>query len=98
MFSCWIIIVYKLNIYGGQWRQNYTELIYKRTTYKSLDFSGEKIMFIQFWNKESFYFCITQKWLWLDHKQSRYLTQKCDTHQIWIRIVRGHFQSQIFAK
>ena len=28
----------------------------------------------------------------------RYLTQKCGTHQIWLRIARGHFQGQIFAK
>ena len=26
------------------------------------------------------------------------LTQKFETHQIWIRIARGHFQSQIFTK
>ena len=31
------------------------------------------------------------------HKQACYLTQKCGTHQIRIRIARGHFQGQIFA-
>ena len=39
-----------------------------------------------------------QKWLRSDNKQKRYLMQKCDTHQIRIRIARGHFQSKIFAK
>ena len=37
-------------------------------------------------------------WLRSDHKQTCYLTQKCDTHQLRIRIARGHFQGLIFAK
>ena len=39
-----------------------------------------------------------KKWLRSDHKQTCYLTQKCDTHQIRIRIARGHFQGLIFAR
>ena len=39
-----------------------------------------------------------QTWIRLDHKQTCYLTQKCGTHQIQIRTVRGRFQGQIFAK
>ena len=84
------MLIKEMYIFSVHWADLKTHHLYKSR------FLSEKIMFIKFWNFRQ------GKHLFVHNPckngsgrttRKRYLTQKCDTHQIRICIARGHFQS-----